>query len=65
MRNWDDLHYNRTVVKGPSAESVLVIVLFNNAGSIVSYHSGADDPAGLSAAVAKLGASYAGVKAQP
>jgi thiol-disulfide isomerase/thioredoxin len=59
---WQDFPYTHEAVKALGVSGIPLIVLTNAEGTIVYYHSGADDAKGLASAIAKLGPAYEGVK---
>lgn len=61
---WRDVPYTREFVKAMSITGLPLLVLVNAEGTIVYYHTGADDAKGLAAAIAKLGPGYAGVRTE-
>jgi thiol-disulfide isomerase/thioredoxin len=61
---WRDVPYTREFVKALSMTGLPLLVLVNADGTVVYYHTGADDAKGLAAAIAQLGPAYAGVRTE-
>lgn len=56
--DWDDFHFNKTVTSQLPTTGIPLTVLVDAKGIIVYYHTGGEDAAGLTKAVAKLGEAY-------
>ena len=57
--DWEDFHFNKSVISQLLTSGVSLIVLVDLEGTIVYYHTGTD-PDGLVRAVTRLGPAYAG-----
>lgn len=60
--DWPDFAYTVPFVRALSISGIPLLVLVNAEGTVVYYHSGADDAKGLAEAIAKLGPAYASVR---
>ena len=59
--DWEDFHFNSSVVKGLPTDAIPLLVLIDGTGKIVYYHAGAGDEAVMIQAIAKLGKDYEAV----